>query len=534
MRLAHLGAAIAIAGLAAAGCEGPAARNTVVVGVASGVSALLPAVESTTLDASINSLLYLSLNSARWKDGAIEYLIDDLSLAERWEFDPDSTTLTYELRPGLVWSDGEPIDAADVVFTYELLRAPGVASRYSVFWEELDSVVALDDRRVTFHFRRRHPRMLLHSGMGIMPAHIFGAVPATLEALAGHPSVTAPGGALVVSGPFRVAEWRPGEVLVLEPNPRSFAVQPKLDRVVFRVIPDEATRVIELRNGAVDVIDPAPLRQARELAAEPGLRVETTGFRYYDFIAWNGVHYKPFADPDVRRALSYAIDREAILSGLGIKDFATPASGPYSPLFPDLLEASLRPDPFLPDSAATILHAKGWRDSDGDGTLDKAGAPFRFVLLTQSDNERRASAAQVVQVQLAAIGIDVDLRPFERNALIDRVFRRKDFESALVGWSVTLDPNQHLDQFWPTDAMYNITRYESPAVDTLIAHARAATTAPAALPYWRAAGVEIARDRPYAFLWFFTEVVALRDRVKGVRIDAYGVYQNLHEWTVEP
>ncbi|NIR45488.1 MAG: hypothetical protein GWN99_13860 [Gemmatimonadetes bacterium] len=526
-----------VAGLAlalAAGCGAPAAERSVVIAVSSDVGILLPAAELTTLDAAIGNLLYLGLNSARWNDGAIEYRADEMSLADSWTPESDSTVLVYHLKPDAVWSDGVPITARDVVFSYELIRAPGVASRYASFWAELDSVVARGQHDVAFHFRRPHPRMLLHSGLSIMPAHIFEGTPANTDALAGHRSLSAPDARPVVSGPFLVRERRPGERLVLEPNRRSVAGRPWLERVVFRVQPDPATRVIALESGRVDVIDPVPLARAGELAAAPDIRVETTGLRYYEYIAWNGRRFAPFREPTVRRALSLAIDRPGVLAGLGIEEFASPAAGPATPLFPELIDPAVRPDPFLPDSARALLRAAGWRDSDGDDVLDRDGVPFQFVLVTQADNERRRAAAEIIQAQLAAIGVATRLRALERNALLDLVYNRKDFEAALVGWGVTLEPDYLADQFWPADAQYNITGYRSVALDSLVPRARSARTDEEARPRWRAVGVQIARDRPYAFLWFYTEAVALRERVQNVRIDVYGVYQNLHRWRLEP
>jgi peptide/nickel transport system substrate-binding protein len=512
-------------------CESPAARNSVIIGVGSDVSTLLPLVEATSLDADINALLYRGLNSARWAGGRIEYMLDDLSLAERWEFGPDSTTLTYHIRPDAVWSDGEPIDADDVVFTYELARQPDVASRYYVFWEELDSVAALDDRRVTFYFKRRSPRMLLHSGAPIIPKHIFDSVPADGASLAGHPSVVHPDSVLVVSGPFRVATMVPGERLVLEPNPRTFSERPALDRVVFRIIPEATTLMIEFMSGRADVIYPVSLTQTSELAEATDVRLATTGPRFYEFIPLNGSAFAPFKDSDVRRAISYAIDREGILAGQGITDYASPAAGPYPPIFPDLADPSVQPDAHLPDSARAILSSKGWRDSDGDGVLDKDGRPFHFTLVTEAG--RRSDAATIIQSQLAGIGIDVELRLLEHGTLIDRVFVEPDFQAALVGWAVTLDPEYLVQQF-ARDAYYNVTDYTSVAVDSLIPLARSAASLADAAPYWRAVGATVARDRPYAFLWFYTEVAALSDRVRDTRIDIYSVFQNLHQWRIEP
>jgi peptide/nickel transport system substrate-binding protein len=529
-RRSSLTSAIALAALATAyGCERPAVENTIVIGVEYDVGALLPIFEG---DRDITHLLYLGLNSARWERGRVEYIIDELSLAERWAFSADSTVLTYYMKTGAEWSDGEPIDAADVVFTYELLRQPEVASPISYFWEDIDSVVAVDAGTVAFHFARRSPIMLFRSGIGIMPEHVFSNVAAEHDALASHPGVSGPGDP-VVSGPFLLTDRRPGESFALVPNPFSVAGPPNIDRIVFRIIPEDATRVIELETGGVDVISPVPLAESARLSHAPGFRVAQTGQRYYEYVAWNERRYQPFSDRNVRLALSLAIDRENILRGMGIEEFASLARGPISPLFPQIDDPSVESDPFRPDSAAALLDAAGWRDSDGDGVRDRDGQPLRFVMLAQSDNQRRYDTAGIIQAQLAEIGVDVELRTYEWITFRDIVFNAKDFEAALAGWSVTLELHYLDDQFHPVDADYNITGYTSAALDSLVPAAKAADTESEAAAYWRAAAVEIARDRPFAFLWFHTEGVALSDRISDYKIDFYSVYQNLHRWTVD-
>jgi peptide/nickel transport system substrate-binding protein len=492
----------------------------------------MPAIETSALDGEINALLYLRLNSARWEDGELRYTTDALTLAERWEFGPDSTTLTYYLRPDAVWSDGEPIDARDVVFTFELVRKPEIGSVYADVWEHLDSVVAVGEREVRFYFARRYPGMLFDTGIGIVPAHVFEEAATDNAALAAHPTLVDPGGNLVVSGPYRVAERRPGDRLVLVANPLA-PVPPRTDTVIFRVIPEMTTRLAELEAGGLDVMGPVPMERAAELDADPRFRIERINDRFYDYIAWNPVAFEPFADPEVRRALSLAIDRRGILEGLGIADYARPAAGPYPPIFRRLVDPDLRPDPYLPDSARAILAARGWRDSDGDGVLDRGGRPFRFTLLTQAGNTRRSSAAEIIQKGYADVGIDMEVRLLEFNALLGLVFEERDFDAVLLGWQVALEPDYLVGHFWPADHPFNITGYGNAALDSLIPLARAAATAEEAAPYWRSAARIIAADRPYAFLWFFDDAVAVSERVRGARIDTYGLYQNLHEWRLE-
>jgi peptide/nickel transport system substrate-binding protein len=517
-----------------AGCE-PAARQSgrIVIGVNRDLGVLLPPVEASALDAEVNEMLYLGLNSARWVDGALEYSADELCLSEGWEFDPDSTTLTYRLRSDATWSDGHPIDADDVVFTFELIRRPEISSLYIDFWEHLDSVVAVGPHRVAFHFSRRYPRMLFHTGIGIAPAHVFEDAATDQATLTNHPSLLEPGGGnLVVSGPFTVAEWRRGDRLILAPNPAATTARPELAEVVFRVIPEETTRRVELENGTLDVAHPISVQHAEAIRADPRFRIETVDERFYDYIAWNPDHFAAFGDPDVRRALSLAIDRRAILEGLGIDEYAQPAAGPYPPIFRRLRDPATEPDPHLPDSARSILASEGWRDTDGDGVLERRGQPFRFTLLTDAANDRRTAAAEILQSQLGRVGVAMELRTAEFGTVLDQVFGGREFEAVLLGWQVALEPDYLVGHFWPPDHQFNITGYASAELDTLIALARDAATDEQAAPHWRSAARVISGDRPYAFLWFFDDLVAVNQRVENTRIDTYGVYQNLHRWRV--
>ncbi len=531
-------AAIATTAFVLLACQRAETAKTVVIAENGTVDLLLPLTFRSELETELDKLLFPGLNSARWVDGTIEHVLDDLALAERWEYGPDSTTITYDMRDDATWSDGEPITAKDVVFTYNLMLRPETGFPYGDYVALLDSVEAIEEHRVTFYFKRHHPLMLLQSGWSIVPEHVYRDHGADGKTLAAHPTVHAPATDLVVSGPFRVSEWLPAERLVLEPRERAYTGRSSLDRVVFRFVPEATTRVVELQNGSVDVINPVPTSTLTSLADDPRFQLAARGARFYDFIAWNGTRFAPFADPQVREALSLAIDRQAILEGLNVADYATPAAGPFPPIFRRLYDTTVQPDPYAPDRASAILQRLGWADNDSDGILERGSQTFRFTLLTNSGSRglMRSAAAEIIQAQLTRVGIAVDIRLLENSTLIDYVFSdtTRQFQAAIVGWRVALNPEYVRDQFWPRDAPYNITAYESTATDSLIPLALAARTAVDAASHWRAAARKIARDRPYAFLWFYDEVVGLSNRVKNSRIDTYSVYQNLHHWRVEP
>lgn len=533
-RTPHLLPAVA---LAIAACDGElprggagAAPTTVVIAELGDAAALLPVVEQTSLDAEINDLLYLSLNAPRWRDGELVHTLEEPALASALEFGPDSSTLTYTLREDAVWSDGAALTARDVVFTYELARDTLVASPHSNVWANLDSVAARDPRTVTFYFKRQHPDMLFQtSKIGVIPRHIYGD--ADRRTLRSHPRLANPGnGNLVASGPYTVGRWEKGSALVLVPNPRAFTGRPAIERVVFRVIPEQATRLVEFVGGRVDVA-PIPFNRAREIDAHPELRVERVQARHYDFVAWNPGRFEPFADSEVRRALSLAIDRAGLLSSLDMREFATAAAGPYPPIFRRTHDPEVRPDPYLPDSARAILGRRGWRDSDGDGILDKEGRAFRFTLVTIAGHARRESVAQIVQAHLRKLGVAAEVRLVEANTFWSDFYGRR-YQAALAGWQVGLSPD--LGALFESAGRMNVVGYDNPRVTALIESARAQRTRDAAARYWQAVGRLVAQDRPYAFLYYYDVLVGVNERVQNTRIDTYGVYQNLYAWRVAP
>ena len=485
------------------------------------------------LDASLQDILYMNLLRGEWRDGRLEYVTADespMSLAERYEYiAPDSTSLRYHLRRDVLWSDSVPITAHDVVFTYQMLRDPMIASPRQDYTEHIESVEAEDDHTVVFHFRRRYPEMLFHSGHGIVPRHIYeGVAPSELTS---HPSLRSPeNGTLVVSGPYMIGRWARGQQVTLVRNPH-FQPQGYLDQIVFRIVPDATTRLVELQTGAIDWVNGVPFEQIPALRQQaPQIGFELEEKRFYDYIAYNPGGFEAFEDPDVRRALGLAIDLEGLLRALQMEEYTVPAGGPYPPIFTDLYDperfAPLQHDPA---EAQRILAERGWEDANGDGVLEKDGTPFRFTLVTNSGNQRRADVSQIVQQQWREIGVDVQLRTLEFNTFMD-VLVRQDYQAALGGWGVGLSPD--LTNMWGPTSPYNIVSYESPRTMQLFEQALAQPTEELATPLWQAAAAALVEDQPYTWLYYMDQVNGINERVRGVEVNTFGPFQNAWEWWI--
>jgi peptide/nickel transport system substrate-binding protein len=521
-------------GSAAADTAGtPETGGTAVLAELADINRPMPLVAETQLDGDVGGdVMFLSLTRGVWRDGRLAYVTSNenpAALARSFEYlAPDSTALRYHLDPGRKWSDGKPIMAADVVFTYQLLKDTTVSSPQQDYANHMDSVVAQDDSTVTFYFDRRYPDMLFHSGLGITPKHVFeGTPPAQIRT---HPAFIDPARNMVVSGPFKIGEWVKGDHVTLVPNP-NFPVKPRLDRIVIRVIPEATTRLTELVTGNIDFMRPIPFDQAAHVRqTAPTVRFESEAGRFYDYISYNPKSFAAFADPEIRRALGMAIDVKGMIGALQMDNHATPAGGPYSPIFKDLYDpATMPPLPYDTAAAKRILESKGWVDRDGDGVREKNGQPFRFTLETNAGNTRRADVSQIVQQAWKRVGVDARIQMSETNTFFDRL-RKKTFQAAVSGWAVGLSAD--LTTVWGKDSPFNFVSYDDPQVDALFAQAQAEPTAERADAVWRQAAARMAAAQPYTFLYFNDQLDGVNNRLRGIRIDTYGAYQNTWEWWI--
>ena len=507
----------------------PTTGGTAVVGVAAGGTTLLPPLAAAALDFEIGGSLYLALNYAEWEDGALVYReAHSLALARDWTLNNGDASLTYHLNASRRWSDGTPVTAADVEFTYDLLADTTLALPLSSSTERLDSLVVLNDSTVTFFFDRPYPGMLFDTGVSIIPAHVYGSFPR--EEMGGLPGYDASeGGELVVSGPFQLAEWRPTERIVLVRN-EAFADPPHLDRIVFRIMPEETTRLAELRTGGIDLSQVNSFLALRDLLTDSAIDVRRVPQRGYDYIAWHPEGHPALADPLVRRALSSALDRDAMVAALDLTGFGEPAYGPYGSLFPALRTRPPETPAYDPARAARLLDEAGWRDADGAGVREREGRRLEIELATTAGNPRREAAVQIVQSQLAEVGVRANIRVEEFQALLGRVIGR-NYESALLGWQVGLDPD--ISMFWADpDGPFNVVGYDSPETRDLIERAQAQATYDGAAEFWREAGNRIAADHPYTFLWFFDFPIAVGPRLRGVQTSALGFGPSMSSWWI--
>ncbi len=506
----------------------PVRGGTVVVGTTADISGLndLLAASSVVSADIIYRMLFLHLFEEQ-PDFTEHPPTFGPRLAESYDWSPDHLSLTVHLRPDVSWSDGVPVTAEDVRWTWQAQIDPDVAWDYAFAKEAIRDVEVVDPHTARFHFKNAYFSQLADLNEGvILPKHAWSALPlrewrARPEWFREH---------LVTNGPFVLASWTPQQEIVLRRNERYFEKDlPRLDSVVFRVIPDRANQLAQLRVGALDYVEQVPPTQAAEVRAWPKAQLLSYWTRQYGFLEWN-LSRPLFADPEVRRALTQAIDRQTIVDTLWHGYGKVSDSPILSTLWAHA--PGLQPWPYAPAEARRILAARGWRDSDGDGVLDKSGARFSFDILTNADNETRRDAAVMIQEQLRQVGVEAKTVGLEFNTLIAQL-NRHDFDSAILAYSIdtSLDITYAFHSKSIKDG-YNYGAYSNSEVDRLLDEVRLQTDPQEAKARLVRAQEILHAEQPYTFLWEAQRLDGASARLQDPRPNALSAYFHIREWWV--
>jgi peptide/nickel transport system substrate-binding protein len=526
MRSHRLVASLLLTAASLAGCSGddaPRRGGTVVIGAGSDLDHANPLV---SVDGWTSEILRFALFTP-----LVQYGPDlgfEPYLAESWEMEGDSVVV-FRLRRDVVWHDGEPTTAEDVLFTFQRAKDPATGFPNADYFGHWIDGEVIDSFTVRFRIEPHAEPLAGWPFTPVVPRHVLDTVPP--ERL----RQTAFNRRPVGNGPFRFVTQRTNDRWVFEANPDfpdGLGGPPLLDRLVWRVIPDNTAQVTEIRVGAVDlVLQPSP-DQVHRLAGREDVRAVIKPSRQYAFIAWNG-RRPPLDDPRVRKALALAIDRDRILAGVR-KGFGELASGPIMP-FHWAHDRHASPLPHDPQRALDLLAEAGIRDRSGDGRLQLPdGSPFRIELRFPAGSDMRRDMAEAVRADLAGIGVQIAQRQVEATTLFaDITSPRRDFDAALLGWSgdLRLDLRDTFHSRSDTGP-YQFAGYSNPEVDTLLDQAVRERDRAHAIPLWRRVQEILNEEQPWTLLYYQTDAFLMQDRLQGVEMDIRGALVTLPRWWV--
>jgi ABC-type transport system substrate-binding protein len=450
-------------------------------------------------------------------------------LAESWDFQ-DATTLTFNLRSDLLWSDGEPLTSSDVLFTYNLLANPASGSASSGTFasvvgakdvvdgtaETVAGFSAPDPTTFVIELAGPNPgfvAQLAGPEYQILPEHVLGDTP--VEGLVDDPFFNAPS---VSSGPFTFVEFRPGQYLELAAN-QNYWKDVGIDRLFLHTVTSDVA-IAQLATGEIDITRVTP-QDVSELEAAGGVTVLSALNPGYERMSVNLEN--PRLTRGVRQAMAFGINRESIVNDL--------FGGQGTVVNSAFLVDGDRPDDledysYDPDRAAELLESEGWDSS----------APIRAMYL--AGNRDREQVLQVVQAQLAEVGMTVELMPLQAAEYVENLGDPTSWDLVLYGGgnysidSSTVAPILACDGFFPDGA--NIPHYCNEELDAIMAEAATESDPEARRELYQQAAAIENEDIPMIWMYRPVELWAHGDRVDGFNPngDRALVYWNVADWTI--
>ncbi|PRX10882.1 UNVERIFIED_ORG: peptide/nickel transport system substrate-binding protein [Martelella mediterranea] len=402
-------------------------------------------------------------------------------LAESWE-SPDPTTIIFKLRPDLTFSDGSPLTADDVVYTFETILDPDFNAPQRTLYTPIEMVEAIDPQTVKFTLSAPYAPLLSYLDMGIVSK-------AAVEG--GRDLATDPLGA----GPMTLSAWNRGSNIELAVNENYWGAAPKVEDATIQIIADNTSRAQALEAGDLDAIQsPLSPQDIKRLESDdrfdnaimPGLGVTYLNFNVSDPL---------LSDPEMRQALAMLVDQDTIVNQIyqGVDEVATSVLMPTSWAYtPDVTQPG-----FDLEGAIAKLNDMGWSDTDGDGILDKDGKPLTVMLSTHSEDPNRIQSVEFIQAMMQQAGVNAEVKISDWPTFSTNYVQKGEHQIALLGWLNIVDPDRLLFAQLTTGGSTNWGGYSNPDVDAALKEGRSSLDQAERTAAYQKAAAILAEDLPY-------------------------------------
>lgn len=449
-------------------------------------------------------------------------------LAERWQVSNDQKTITFSLKPGMQWADGQPLTSEDVLFTWQAVTNPDNNSPYASDYQLVQKAETPDALTFRVTYAQAYaPALDSWSGLQVLPKHLLEGKDLHTSNFAHKP---------VGSHYYQLASWTNGQHLKLTRNKRSVLGNANIDHLITRIIPDNSAQFLELMAGNIDSMGLDPIKYSRIIPARPKLKEKLNLYKElgnsYTYMGFN-LNHKPFDDIRVRKAINYAIDKQEIIDGVYL-GLGISIASPYKP-GTRWSNPKLLPYPYNPEKAKSLLKEAGFEDKNNDGILERDGKPFTFEIITNQNKEREKSAI-LIQRRLKEVGIGVSIRAIEWASFISRFIKTADFDVVILGWGLGLDPDQyniwHSSQRSPEK--FNFIGYSNPEVDKLLEQGRTELDPDKRMAIYHQFSERLLDDSPIVYLSAGYGLTAMHKRVQGIidPIPPYGMNYQSQNWYI--
>jgi len=498
-----------------------------------------------------------NLNPVLWTDavsnkvgsmlfnGMVDISPEDLSpipdLAKSWEVSDDSLTFTFYLRDDVTWHDGAPFTAHDVKFTYEAMLNEDINSIRRADLVDIltpEQIVVLDDYTIQFQLSQVDAAFLISRAvLPIVPQHILGDLTPE-EFNAADFNTLSPIG----TGPFTFREWVKDDHVAVVRNPDYFGGAPNIDFWYLKVLEDAIVEFAQLQTGEVDYSDGVTSSVWEEALAQEHLSCDTyPQFSFTFYIYQLDAEKTPlFLDVRTRKALLYAMDREAMVESIvfGLGQVAQTVVPPMSWAYNPDNEPTYSYDV---EKAKALLDEAGWKDEDGDGVREahgvmgvEDGTPFSFEIHTNAGNTEREQVIVAFQQFWAEVGVEAQPMTVDFPTLLAMLTETYEFDMIIVGFNWDVDPDQKT--MWHTDSFgggFNMNTYSNARMDEVLDAALLTTDQEERKEYYYEMQAILAEEVPAPILYFKDGLGCYNKRVHEININFIDTYLNAHEWWVD-
>jgi peptide/nickel transport system substrate-binding protein len=443
-------------------------------------------------------------------------------LAEKWKISDDQLTITIDLKKNLKWSDGQPLTADDVQFTYDRFADPKNKYPYLSLWTQVQSIKAASPTQVVVKLTEVFAPILDNLDFLILPKHVWEKLNWADNPEAQKPSVG--------SGPFLVEEWKRDDHATFRANPGYVGGKPHLDRVIWKVYPNTTALYAAQKGGEVDV---AGVEADNYLDAKTNPKLKLTVYMTaggnITYVGFNTL--KPeLSDVRVRRAMTYAVDRKTVIDKVlnGLADPLETFVGSKNPFYNKKVEKDAYT--FDPAKAKALLDQAGWRVGT-DGIREKDGKKLKLRYMGGTGNKTAQDTFTFYQQYWKDVGISVVPDFLEFQSLLNRLNApQRDYELWTLGWSAGYDPDGSMLHFAKGTSFQKRSGYDNPKIQDLIKTA----TKTFDFNKRKTAYDEIEEilhvDQPYLFGWINKSVLGTAPKVGGVEVGLFGYYQDQQNW----
>lgn len=495
------------------GCSGDSEKstdeNTLVYG-SGDYTAINPALYE---HGEINSLIFAGLTAHNAENQVVP------ALAQSWEFDEESLTYTFHLRKNLTFHDGEPLTGEDVKFTLEAILNPENQSEIVSNYNDIEEISCPDNNTVEIKLSQINVAFPDYMTIGILPKHLLEGEDLTSSTFNQNP---------IGAGPYRLTAWDPGQSITMESFEGYYGGQPKIDKVIFKIVPDTDARAMQLESGDIDMaqITAKTALNIRKNDEFNVYRMETADYRAVAYNFAGSPLFKKY--PELSNILSYGIDRETIIQSVLLGEGQTA----YSPIQKNRYnDESMEKFQYNPDKCCEMLAEDGWK-RNSDGWYEKDGTVLEFVISAMADDQVRVDMAKMCANQLQKIGVKASA---EAKPSLDWAGQ----DCCIIGWGSPFDADDHTYKVFSSDAGDNYTRYSNSRVDSILTEARHKKDGDERAALYKEFQKALEENMPYTFIAYVDADYAVRKNISGITDNTIlghhgvGVFWNIAQWSIE-